>query len=154
MWNEQTIEERVEAATDRQTDRPNYSNPHVCAPRVNKPPSRQNLIRSRLVTLGRLTFVLGIVAQWFVHCRVSHWILSSVPNIHVRLQSHPRRPPLNRVPLVTTYHPSLIGLARIAKKHLPILHISRRLKQAFQTTTGGIQNTQEPLGFACPSQLT
>ena len=46
------------------------------------------------------------------------------------LQPRPRKTPLNRVPLVTTYHPGLTSLARITKKHLPILHTSQRLKQA------------------------
>ena len=46
------------------------------------------------------------------------------------LQPRPRRTPLNRVPLVTTYHPGLTSLARITKKHLPIFHTSQRLKQA------------------------
>ena len=49
---------------------------------------------------------------------------------HEILQPHPPSPPLNRTPLVVTYHPNLTTLARIVKKHLPILHTSSRLKQA------------------------
>ena len=46
------------------------------------------------------------------------------------LQLHQPRPLLKRTPLVVTYHPNLTTLARIVKKHLPILHTSSRLKQA------------------------
>ena len=40
----------------------------------------------------------------------------------------PQRPPLVRAPLVTT---CLTGLAGVIKKHLSMLHISQRPKQAF-----------------------
>ena len=71
------------------------------------------------------------------------------------LKSRPRRPSLDRVPLVTTYHPSLIGLARIAKKHpTNSPHLSETHASLPQTTAGGIQKTQEPPGFTYPSQLT
>ena len=49
---------------------------------------------------------------------------------HETLQPRPPRPPPNRTPLVVTYHLSLFSLARITKKHLPVLHTSAILKQA------------------------
>ena len=54
--------------------------------------------------------------------------VTNIPR-HETLQPCPPRPPLKRTPLVVTYHPSLTTLARIVKKHLPILHTSSRLKQ-------------------------
>ena len=35
----------------------------------------------------------------------------------------------DRVPLVVTYHPQLPKLSIILRKHLPILHVSERMKQ-------------------------
>jgi len=46
------------------------------------------------------------------------------------LQPHPPRQPLQRTPLVVTFHPCLSSLPRITKKHLPILHTSRKLEKA------------------------
>ena len=43
------------------------------------------------------------------------------------LQPQPREPTPKRIPLVVTYFPSLTTLG---KKHLPILHVSDRLRQA------------------------
>ena len=40
------------------------------------------------------------------------------------------RSPTQRVPLVMTYHPSLRNTTKILKRHLPILHISERLRGA------------------------
>jgi len=37
---------------------------------------------------------------------------------------------IQRTPLVVTFHPCLSSLPRIAKKHLPILHTSRKLEKA------------------------
>ena len=36
----------------------------------------------------------------------------------------------NRVPLVVTYHPALPKLHQILRRHLSILHVSERMKQA------------------------
>ena len=46
------------------------------------------------------------------------------------LQTRPWQQQPRRVPLVTTYHPRLTGLTKISNKHLPILHASKKLKQA------------------------
>ena len=37
---------------------------------------------------------------------------------------------LNKIPLVTTYHPHLPKLGNIVRKHLPILHLSPKLQDA------------------------
>ena len=47
------------------------------------------------------------------------------------LRSRPKRKTLNRVPLVTTFHPGLPKLLCMTGKHLPLLHTSARLKRAF-----------------------
>ena len=49
---------------------------------------------------------------------------------HTTLQPPQQRPTLNRVPFVTTFHPSLSTLTKSLRKHLPILHSFQRLKQA------------------------
>ena len=46
------------------------------------------------------------------------------------LQPRPRQQQPHHVPLVTTYHLGLTGLTKIVNKHLPILHASKKLKQA------------------------
>ena len=46
------------------------------------------------------------------------------------LQPHPPKQPLQRTPLVVTFHPCLSSLPKIVKKHLPILHTSRKLEKA------------------------
>ena len=46
------------------------------------------------------------------------------------LLPHPRRPALERIPLVVTYRPGLTKLSNIVRKHLPILHISEKLRKA------------------------
>ena len=46
------------------------------------------------------------------------------------LLPHPRRPALERIPLVVTYRPGLTKLSSIVRKHLPILHISEKLRKA------------------------
>jgi len=40
------------------------------------------------------------------------------------------RSPTERVPLVITYHPIFHNTAKILKRHLPILHISEKLRGA------------------------
>ena len=47
------------------------------------------------------------------------------------LTSRSMREPSTRVPLVTTFHPHLLKLLRLTETHLPLLHASSRLKQAF-----------------------
>ena len=47
------------------------------------------------------------------------------------LQSRPKRAALDRVPPVTTFHPGFSSLASVARRHMPILHSSQRLQQAF-----------------------
>ena len=46
------------------------------------------------------------------------------------LNPNTHRQPTRRIPLVVTYHPGLTNLSRIARKHLPILHTSSKLKEA------------------------
>ena len=36
---------------------------------------------------------------------------------------------IDRVPLVVTYHPDLPNLSKILRQHLPILHVSERMKR-------------------------
>ena len=42
----------------------------------------------------------------------------------------PPKQPLQRTPLVVIFHPCLSSLPKIVKKHLPILHTSRKLEKA------------------------
>ena len=46
------------------------------------------------------------------------------------LLPRPRRPALERIPLVVTYRPGLTKLSSIVRKHLPTLHISDKLRKA------------------------
>lgn len=55
---------------------------------------------------------------------------ASLLSREVALQPHPRERTLSRIPLVVTYFPGLNRLSKIVRKHLPILHVSEKLKQA------------------------
>ena len=46
------------------------------------------------------------------------------------LQPKQNKTPLDRIPLVVTYHPGLPPLKNILEKHLPILRVSNRLSTA------------------------
>ena len=69
------------------------------------------------------------------------------------LQPHPPRQPLQRTPLVVTFHPCLSSLPRIAKKYLPILHASCKLKKAIPNLPLSIiQMTTQSEKSACPHE--
>ena len=49
------------------------------------------------------------------------------------LQPHPPRQPIQRTPLVITFHPCLSSLPRITKQYLPTLHTSCNLRKPSPT---------------------
>lgn len=121
------------------TDTHQYLSPESCHPRhcTTSIPYSQSLrlkrICSRNEDFQERTNELKqhLMARGYGELAVEQQIrrAASVPRVE-SLQPHPRRQPQKRVPLVVTYHPSLANLARVARKHLPMLHTSQRLRRA------------------------
>ena len=121
------------------TDTHQYLSPESCHPKhcTMSIPYSQGL-RIRRICSKRQDFLRRtadlktyLLARGYQETAVNLQIqrAANIPR-HKTLQPRPPRPPHNRTPLVVTYHPSLSSLARITKKHLPVLHTSARLKQA------------------------
>ncbi len=66
------------------------------------------------------------------------WRAASVPHVEA-LQPRPPKQPLNRTPLVVTFHPLLTKLAGITRRHLPILDTQQHWKAVQHKNTYHMQ---------------
>ncbi len=122
------------------TDTHQYLSPQSCHPSTAPllfPIYSQNLrlrrICSRTEDFEERTVELKehLLARGYKESLVAGQIrrAASVPRVEA-LQPRPRKQPLNRTPLVLTFHLLLTKLAGITRGHLPILETSQRLRGA------------------------
>ncbi len=72
-----------------------------------------------------------LLARGYKEPAVEQQIERAASVSHVEfLQPCPPKRPLNRTPLVVTIHPSLSNIAKVVRRHLPILNTSQRLRKA------------------------